>query len=921
MKKNLLICLGIVLGFLVLSYAFVPQLLEGKIVNQSDISGWQGMSHEKLEWDKAHPGEPAAWTGSMFSGMPTTTIQASTKGDWTQKIYDFLLIGKRPATYLFISLLGAFLLFLAFGVHPLIAAFGAIAVTFCSYNIQIIQVGHNTKMQALAFAPWVLAAVVYTYRAAQSFRSVGAENLPLAQLAPSLPLASLAGPSRSLAAGGQGISAPNRRSSSVAARNALGSAGSEALAPTEGIAATAAQGEPSPCPLGVQGDSRRSRIVRTILGSSLFGLALSFQLKANHPQISYYLAIMIIIYVAVLLVSLLKRKQSLKGFWVASALLLATGLAGIGTNAIKLLPTWEYTPYSMRGGTTAKAADDGGARKGLDIDYATAWSYGWEELPNLAIPNYNGGASSGPLGMDSETVQLLKRAGQTNLKQVSKHLPTYWGPQPFTAGPMYMGAVTIFLFILGLCWFKGRERWWAVIASLLAVLLALGSHFLWFTKLFYDWVPLYNKFRTVSMALVVLQFTLPVLGFLMLDGIVRDASGSKVLRRKVLISGGVSLGLLLLLALLQSMFGSFTGAADAGQPEILTNALAADRYHLLWADTLRSMLLVAAAALLLLWSTFGTPEQQATIPLHPQGTGGVPPETPCVGSSSLQNPISKRRMAGAVLVGVLVLADPFLIGKRYLGPDDFVSPKAFQSQFDKRPVDEMILADKDPSYRVLDLTVNVFNDSHPSYWHKNIGGYSPAKLQRYQEYIDARIAPDISRLSKAISGAVTVGEAEDRLPYLESLASLNCRYIIVGEDNPPLAYKYARGNAWFESQAAGDITLDVYTPDKLEYSYSSADGGLAVFSEVYYPAGWVARLEDGTELQVELYGGGSDELGTVAGGVLRCIDLPAGEHHLTMRFEPKSYSRGEAISRACSILLILLVLGAAAGYFTAAGAR
>ena len=166
MKKNLLICLGIVLGFLVLSYAFVPQLLEGKIVNQSDISGWQGMSHEKLEWDRAHPGEPAAWTGAMFSGMPTTTIQASTKGDWTQKIYDVLLTGKRPATYLFISLLGAFLLFLAFGVNPLIAAFGAVAVTFCSYNIQIIQVGHNTKMQALAFAPWVLAAIVYTYRAA-----------------------------------------------------------------------------------------------------------------------------------------------------------------------------------------------------------------------------------------------------------------------------------------------------------------------------------------------------------------------------------------------------------------------------------------------------------------------------------------------------------------------------------------------------------------------------------------------------------------------------------------------------------------------------------------------------------------------------------------------------------------------------------
>ena len=818
MKKNLLICLGIVLGFLVLSYAFVPQLLEGKIVNQSDISGWQGMSHEKLEWDRAHPGEPATWTGSMFSGMPTTTIQSSTKGDWTQKIYDVLLTGKRPATYLFISLLGAFLLFLAFGVHPLIAAGGAIAVTFCSYNIQIIQVGHNTKMQALAFAPWVLAAVVYTYRAATASAGAGSWLRPI--------LASL-------------------RLSNASPQH------------------------PSPAIVAA----------RTVLGSALFGLAVSMQVKANHPQISYYLAIMILIYVAVLLVSLIRGKQGLKGFWIASALLLVMGVAGIGTNAIKLLPTMEYTPYSMRGGTSAQAAD-GGSRKGLDIDYATAWSYGWEELPNLAIPNYNGGSSSGPLSMDSETVQLLKRAGQTNLKQVSKHLPTYWGPQPFTAGPMYMGAVTIFLFILGLCWYRGRERWWAVIASLLAVLLALGSHFLWFTRLFYDFVPLYNKFRTVSMALVVLQFTLPVLGFLMLDRIVRSSEDKRELRRKVRISGGISLGLILLLALLQSVFGTFTGAADTGQPDILTEALASDRYHLLWRDTFRSLIVVLGAAALLFW-----------------GVGGEKPS---------------RRMVSAGLVSLLVLADLFIVGKRYLGPDDFVSPKAFQSQFNKRPVDEIILADTDPSYRVLDLTVNVFNDSHPSYWHKNIGGYSPAKLQRYQEYIDARIVPDITALSKAISGAVTVQEAEEALPYLESLSSLNCRYIIVGDENPPLEYRYARGNAWFEDAACGEIRLDVYTPDKLEYGYSSVEGGKAVFSEVYYPAGWVARLEDGTELPVELYGGGSDELGSVAAGVLRYIDLPAGEHQLTMSFEPLSYARGEAVSRACSILLILLVLGSVA---------
>lgn len=808
MKKNLLICLGIVLGFLVLSYAFVPELLSGKIVDQSDISGWQGMSHEKLEWDKAHPGEPVAWTGSMFSGMPTATIQASRKGDWTQPLYDLLLTGKRPATYLFVSLLGAFLLMLAFGIHPLIAAGGAIAVTFCSYNIQIIQVGHNTKMQALAFLPWVLAALVYTYRRATQLHD----------------------------------DQPNTQ-------NRLGQKAQTVFGKALSI-------------------NNLRDTARVVLGAALFGLAVSFQVKANHPQISYYLALMILIYVLVLFVSLLRRKASLKGFWIASALLLVMGLAGIGTNAIKLMPTAEYTPYSMRGGTSGGSTGDN-SRKGLEIDYATAWSYGWEELPNMAIPNYNGGSSYGELSMDSETIQLLKKAGQGNLQQLRKQMPLYWGPQPFTAGPMYMGAVTIFLFILGLLYWRGRERWWVVAASLLAVLLALGSHLLWFTRLFYDIAPLYNKFRTVSMALVVLQFTLPVLGFLMLDGIVKSGSDSRVLRRQVLTAGGISAGLLLLLALLQSMFGMFSGGADAGQPDVLVEALAADRHSLLWNDTLRSLLLVICSCLLLVWGISG---KEST---------------------------SKKRMISAVLVCVLVLADLFLVGKRYLGPDNFVSPKAFQSQFAKRPVDEMILADKDPSFRVLDLTVNVFNDSHPSYWHKNIGGYSPAKLQIYQEYIDSQISKDIRTLSNAISGAATVAEAEAALPYLESLAMLNCRYIIVGENNAPLRYQYAKGNAWFEN---GDpITLDSYAPDKLEYSYSSAEGGLAVFSEVYYPAGWKARLDGGTELPIELYG-----------KLFRSIDLPAGNHTLVMSFEPTSYRRGEALSRACSILLILLVLGGVA---------
>ena len=790
MKKKILIYALIVLTFVVLSYGFVPQLLSGKIVNQSDISGWSGMAQEAAQWNKAHPDDMTQWSGSMFGGMPTISFQTPVKGDLTQVLYNALMFFKRPASYLFISLLGAFLLMLALGISPIIAAGGAVAVTFCSYNLQIIQVGHNTKMQAIAFLPWVLASLIFCYRSAVEKRGGLKEWLPM-----------------------------------------------------------------------------------TVLGAALFGLTLSFQIKANHPQISYYLAILIILYALVLLVWLLsspERRSCTGRFFIASALLLVMGCCGIGTNATKLIPTWEYTEYSMRGGSQASSDKQKGT-KGLDLDYATAWSYGWEELPNLMIPNFNGGSSAGAVNPDkSETYALLKRAGQPNLNEVSKNLPLYWGPQPFTAGPMYMGAITVFLFILGLFIFRGKEKWWLVIATVLAVFLALGNHFLWFTKLFYDYVPLYSKFRTVSMALTVLQFTLPVLAFLTLDRMVRNEEFSTEFRKKGWWAVAITAGFCLLCAVIPGIAGSFYASSDAGQPEILAEALAADRRYLLVSDAWRSLFFILAAFAALWWGSSQRREQKK-------------------GSRSL----------AAVIVCVLVLVDLFSVGHRYLNEDDFISPRNFKAQFDKRPVDEMILEDRDPSYRVLDLTVSVFNDSHPSYWHKNIGGYSPAKLQIYQEYIDSHLSSEINKVYSSIRNAATVQEAEDSLPYLEGLASLNCRYIIVGENNPPLRYRYARGNAWFEDGTP--IEMTEYAPNELRYRYNSETGGKAVFSEVFYPAGWVARV-DGKEYPIYL----SDEL-------FRAIDLPAGEHEVVMRFEPSSYALGENVSLACSVCLLLLVLLSIAG--------
>ena len=806
--KKIAVAAGIVALFLALSYGFVPQVLDGKIVNQSDISGYVGMSHEMTEWNKAHPDNPTYWTDSMFGGMPTTTISTQNGGDYTQWLYDLLLTGKRPATYLFIALLGAFLLFLAMGVSIPVAIGGAIAVAFCSYNFQIIQVGHNTKMQAIAFMPWVLAALVYTYK------HTG---------------------------------------------------------------------------------------MKTLLGAVLFGLALSLQIKANHQQITYYLAIMVLLYALVELVHVIKTK-AWKPFIVASALLLVLGGAGIATNVNKLLPLAKYTPHTMRGGS--ELSKDGASSKGLDLDYATSWSYGWEELPNLMIPDFNGGSSSGAVNPDkSETIKLLKRAGQKNLKETARSLPLYWGPQPFTAGPMYMGAITLFLFILGLGLYKGREKWWLVAATLIAVLMAVGSHFMAFTKLCYDYLPLYNKFRTVSMALVVLQVTLPLLGFVTLDRITKEEYDRKRFMKAFWWALGLTGGFCLVAWLVPGLFGSFSGASDAQMQDVLVDALVADRIALFKADAGMSLLLILASAGLLFWAYM------------PKG----------------------RKQLAAVLVCALSLVNLFAVGRRYLNADHFTTPKDFNKPFAERPVDKMIKADEDPQYRVLDLTVNVFNSSVPSYHHKNIGGYSPAKLQRYQDLIEHYLSGEINALYKQLGTAEDLSEVSGWMATgTPVLNALNTRYVILDGDYPPLVNEGAYGAAWFVDSvveaatpdeeiallgsvdlrhqavidsrsvpavtdsvipgSTGDlIGLTSYAPNELHYRYSAASDRLAVFSEIYYPDGWHATV-DGQPVDL-----------VRADWTLRAALLPAGEHELVMTFLPESYRVGAMVSAIASLLLLALL--------------
>ena len=897
--KQIGIYAGVLLLFIGFAYGFTPEVFEGKIVNQGDISQWKGMANEAMTYNEAHPEDPTAWSNSMFGGMPTTATIDSFEGDYTDPIYDSLLTGRRPASYLLIALIGGFLLMLSLGTSTLVAVGGAIAMAFCSYNFQIITAGHNTKMQAIAYFPWVLAGVIFTYRAA--LRSIFLDS-------------------------------------------------------TDGLARNDSRTN------GSENSSWKSWLPKTVLGAALFGFALSFQIKANHPQITYYLGIVVIAYAIGLFIYLCidkERRARLKRFIAASAMLLVIGLIGMATNANKLIPTLEYSKYTMRGGSELSSDSETHNDKGLDLEYATQWSYGINEMPNLLIPDYNGGGSSSPLDIDSETGKFFTEAvGKHNAGNIVQGMPTYWGPQPFTAGPMYMGAITIFLFVLGLILCKGREKWWLLAATIIAILLSWGHHFMPFTRFWFEHVPMYNKFRTVSMALTLLQVTLPMLGFLVLDRVMKE----EYEKQRLFKAGGIALALTAgfcligalipgtasltfegenarLGSMLSQMFGmTVSELANYGiTVDGWKEALIADRKELLSADAFRSLVLILTAAALMILPYL---------------------------NKTFQSETARRILTGCVVA--VVLFDLWGVGKRYLDKDDFITPKDFTAHYNPRPADNYILEDQDPDFRVLDLTVDPFNNATPSYHHKCIGGYSPVKMQRYQDLITYMITPEIYEMYDILSSSGTYTEAEEKMESLQIISMLNGRYIIYDGNQEPLINPHAFGNAWFvsdyiaaatpdeelalleyadlrneavigedfawarkaavsddsivissEVEKSPTISLTHYAPNELRYSFSTSGERAAIFSEIYYPKGWKAWIEPAGTYGAVIEGRYQPTAQARkvdifrANWILRGVVLPKGEGELIMRFEPESYKTGENISTVSSIMLILLLLGSA----------
>lgn len=614
---------------------------------------------------------------------------------------------------------------------------------------------------------------------------------------------------------------------------------------------------------------------RYVMGIIVTLLSLGLNVYWYHQQISYYLLIMILALVIAYFIVAIKEK-TLKDFFIASFILLGVAVLAIIPAADKLAPTLDYTKETMRGGAVLHgAADREAGKSGLNRDYAFMWSYGKAETMTLLIPNFYGGSSNYPLGDKSETYNTIKKyAGSSQAKQFVKSVPTYWGDQPFTSGPVYAGAIICFLFILGLMVVPQKERWWLLVAAIIGIVLSWGRNFPVVNNWLFDHLPLYNKFRTPSMALVMTTTAMAIMGMLALKEVIER----KVTLKQIGIAGGITAGLCLIYAIFPSLAGSYRGSVDAQMPDWLVNAIIADRQHMLTADAWRSIAFIVLAFVAIV-AYVKTEKFKSSILI--------------------------------AIIGVLTLIDLWAVDKHFLNDDHFIPKK--QQVWTPSEADKQILADTDPDYRVLNLTSNTFNESKTSYYHKSIGGYSPAKLRRYQDIIDYYFS---GRLNMNV------------------LNMLNTRYVITqqGVQYNPTAF----GNAWFvrdiqwvnnpneEIEAIGEADLrnvafmdtvwrtkvqhsvTMTQPAKIElvryanpgnlfYESESAESGLAVFSEVYYKT-WRAFI-DGEEVPV-----------LRANYILRAIEIPAGKHQIEFRCKDELLVKSQWVSIASSIVVVLVVL-------------
>ena len=658
-------------------------------------------------------------------------------------------------------------------------------------------------------------------------------------------------------------------------------------------------------------------VLLTYKGKYLWGwlltaFALAFEVRTNHLQITYYLAITIAVLVIAELIADIKDKK-LGHFIKASAGLVVAALIGVLTCSTSLYGNYEFGKETTRGKPVLTRNEDN-QTKGLDRDYITQWSYGKGETWSLLIPNAKGGASA-YIGKQNPALDKADRQFRDNIAQQN----AYWGDQPGTSGPVYVGAIVVFLFVLGALTVKGKMKWALLIATLLSILLSWGKNFMGFTNFFLDYIPGYDKFRAVSMTLVIAEVTMPLLGFLGLAEIAKSPESFKQNIKKFYIALGITVGICLLFYIAPKLFFNFLSQGEAEQFALMSKgkdgALYASfaaqledvRVAIFRKDTLRSLLFIILAA----------------VPIFLYGKGKL-----------------KDQIAFPILAA-LVLVDMFPIDKRYLNDDKFVSKQQFDNPYKPSTADQYILNDNNLDFRVADITKDMFNDASTCYFHKSLGGYSGAKLRRYQDVITQYLGGELNQLR----GAKTADELMQSLSEQKVLNILNTKYVIFNPNAQPFPNPYASGNAWVVndikwvetpneeiddientdlnhtaiinkefSQLVGNyqitdsilpqVTMEDYQPNKLMYRFRGVSAGstaadyLVVFSEIWTEKGW------------KMYVDGQEQPLLRANYILRAALIPSGEHEIVMEYAPKAYTVGNTVAFASSLIMILGLIGA-----------
>lgn len=800
--------LAIIAAFLVICFAYFSPVLQGKAPAQSDVLQSKAMQKEIMDY-KANDGKGPLWTNQMFGGMPAYQI-------WVQYAYNGATYGialvtkafPNPVGTVLLLLIGAYFLFITLKINPWLAAAGAIAFSFTTYNFVLIATGHSNKALAIGFFAPIIAGLLLTLRGKYWY------------------------------------------------------------------------------------------------GASLTALFLALEIRANHIQMTYYLFLALLIFVGIEAYQAYKNK-TLPALGKALTFLGAAVVVALMVNASLLWTTSEYAAETNRGQSNLTNA--AGKQESMSKDYAYNWSQGVGESLTFFIPNLYGGATSVEElvkpesnlykavaevtgGDPNQTTQAIQQLGQgLNMQQ-------YWGEKPGTSGGYYFGAIVCFLFVFGLFIVRSHLKWWVLGTTVLFILLSWGKNFPLVSDLFFDYFPLYNKFRAVESILAVVGLMVPILAFLALKEAQEGNVDQKVLIKKLTWSAGITGGFALLVAVAPTLLFSFQTSNhqqivealtqnlqnNAGLAQKITNALVQDRVALARADALRSFLFVLIA--------FGIVWAFITKKMNAQLAFG--------------------------LLAFAVLIDMWQVDRRYLNNANFESKTALANYYQPRDVDTFIMADKDPNFRVFDQSINTFSDASTSTFHKTIGGYHAAKLKRYDELIQ-------NQFSKSVNQDV--------------LDMLNTKYFIL-QDQQTGSYRMQRnatalGNAWIvkgvqfvknadeemkaissfdpKNEAIVDeqysklldttrlgadpsafIKMEKYHPDHIEYSYSAPRDVIAVFSEVYYDKGW------------NMYIDGVQKPYFRANYVLRAAQLEAGNHKVAFKFEPKAYYVGEKISLAGSLLLL-----------------